>query len=132
MWLQQVKRPGPLDRLVPAVHVELAVDALDVRPDRAHRDDERFGDLWAGQVGRHQAQHFYLALAEWLNQRHRTSLFRPDCEGFEQTVYKGRRNGPTATGAQLKQQSGDGRPFIQENAAVILRRSQAQCSFQRA
>ena len=55
--LHQLKARSLVDRLETVVHVEFAVDGLDMGPDRAHGDNQFLGNLRAGQVGREQAQY---------------------------------------------------------------------------
>ena len=66
--LEQVQFARAEQRLGAALHVELAVDVVDVLLDRADRDDELVGDRLIGEASGDQVQDLALARAEWLHQ----------------------------------------------------------------
>ena len=66
--LKEVKLTRAHERLGAALHVELAVDVVDVLLDRADGDDQPVGDRLIGMTVGDQAQDFQLAVAEWLDQ----------------------------------------------------------------
>ena len=67
--LQQVQLTRAEERLGAALHVELAVDVVDVLLDRTDCDDEPIGDRLIGKTLGDQAQNVQLALAERLDER---------------------------------------------------------------
>ena len=62
--LVQVQLTRAEERLGAALHVELAVDVVDVLLDRTDRNHEPVGDRLIGMTLGDQAQYFQLALAE--------------------------------------------------------------------
>jgi hypothetical protein len=61
---QQVQLAGPGDGLGAVGGPELAVDVVDVRLDRAHRDEEVFGDLGVGPTGGQECKDLQLPFAQ--------------------------------------------------------------------
>ncbi len=59
----------PRYRLCPAVNVELAVDIVEMRFDRAHGDHELLSEVAVGPASGDRLQNLSLTLAEGLSQR---------------------------------------------------------------
>ena len=56
------------ERLGAALHVELAVEVVDVAFDRADGDDQPVGDRLIGVTVGDQAQDFQFTVSEWLDE----------------------------------------------------------------
>ena len=67
--LKKLQFPPARHGLRPAVHVELAIDVLQVLFDRARGDDQPAGDLFVREAFGEQSQHLQLALGERVSRR---------------------------------------------------------------
>ena len=67
--LQQVQLTRAEERLGAALHVELAVDVVDVLLDRTERDDEPVGDRLIGMALGDQVEDLTFTVTQWLDQR---------------------------------------------------------------
>src|SRR5438876_12366001 len=79
-WLlgEQVKCSGACHRLGAALHLELAVDGIDIRFDGAQCQDESCSNLTIGEARRNEAEYFQFALGQRVKQR----VGRRWCSGY--------------------------------------------------
>ena len=66
--LEQAKLFGPVDCVPSLVHVQLAIDALQMGSDRASGNIKLFRDLRVGQAGRQEPKDVQLPFAEGFGQ----------------------------------------------------------------